>query len=135
MSPVAEKQVVTFPQCRRQVKIRDAAAGTPQQAYVADPQQGSVHSFGFALDLGLQDETGQELDFGTPFDSFDPLAQPQLEDAFVAQGRLSAEALELRRLLRWAMEGGAFVQHPLEWWHFDRRPLAQLRGKFPLLNS
>ncbi|HTB35161.1 MAG TPA: M15 family metallopeptidase [bacterium] len=108
-------------------------AGTPRQAYVADPQQGSVHNFGFALDLGLQDQQGRELDFGTPFDSFDPLAQPQLEEAFLAQGRLSAEQLGLRRLLRQVMAAGGFQQHPMEWWHFDRRPLEQLTGQYPML--
>jgi D-alanyl-D-alanine dipeptidase len=33
------------------------------------------------------------------------------------------------------MAGGSFVQHPLEWWHFDRRPLEQLKGKVSLLNT
>jgi D-alanyl-D-alanine dipeptidase len=118
-----------------QVQLFAKVAGTPQQAYVADPAQGSVHNYGFAVDLGLEDAEGRELDLGTTFDSFDPFAQPQLEGAFAAQGRLSPQTLELRRLLRWAMEGGSFTQHPLEWWHFDRRPLSQLRGKYPLLNS
>jgi D-alanyl-D-alanine dipeptidase len=117
-----------------QVQLFAQVAGTPQQAYVADPAHGSVHNYGYAVDLSLQDGDGQEQDLGTPFDSFDPLAQPQLEEAFVAQGRLNPQALELRRLLRWAMESGSFQQHPLEWWHFDRRPLAQLKGKVPLLN-
>jgi D-alanyl-D-alanine dipeptidase len=116
-----------------QSQLFAVVAGTPQQAYVADPQQGSVHNFGFALDLGLQDQNGRELDLGTPFDSFDPLAQPQLEEAFLAQGRLSADQLGLRRLLRQVMAGGGFQQHPMEWWHFDRRPLEQLIGQYPML--
>jgi D-alanyl-D-alanine dipeptidase len=118
-----------------QAQLFSKVAGTPQQAYVADPQQGSVHNFGFALDLGMQDQDGKELDFGTPFDSFDPLAQPQLEEAFLAQGRLSAEQLGLRRLLRQVMAVGGFQQHPMEWWHFDRRPLEQLAGKYPMLDT
>jgi D-alanyl-D-alanine dipeptidase len=118
-----------------QVQLFAKVAGTPQQAYVADPSQGSVHNYGFAVDLGLEDADGAEMDLGTPFDSFDPLAQPQLEEAFVAQGRLRPQALALRRLLRTAMEGGGYEQHALEWWHFDRRPLNQLRGSYPVLNS
>ena len=116
-----------------QALLFSAVAGTPQQAYVADPQQGSVHNFGFALDLALQDESGQELDFGTLFDSFDPLAQPQLEEAFMAQGRLNPTQIGLRRLLRQVMAAGGFQQHPMEWWHFDRRPLEQLTGQYPIL--
>ena len=118
-----------------QVQLYAQVMGSPQQAYVADPAQGSVHNYGFALDLGLEDADGQELDLGTAFDSFDPLAQPQLEQAFLAQGQLSAEALALRRRLAEVMRAGGFRQHPMEWWHFDRRPLGQLRGQFPLLSS
>jgi D-alanyl-D-alanine dipeptidase len=110
-------------------------AGTPRQAYVADPDRGSVHNFGFALDLGLQDERGEPLDMGTPFDSFEPLAQPQLETAFVAQGKLDAQQVAWRQILRDVMARGGFRQHALEWWHFDLKPLEELRGKYPLLDA
>lgn len=118
-----------------QVQLFAQVMGTPQQAYVADPAQGSAHNYGFALDLGLEDEAGRELDLGTAFDSFDPLAQPQLEQAFFAQGQLSGEVLELRQQLAWTMLAGGYQQHPLEWWHFDQRPLAQLKGHYPRLDT
>lgn len=107
--------------------------GTPQQAYVADPAQTSVHNYGMAIDVTLQDEKGWEADLGTPFDSFEDRAQPQLEEAFFHQGRLGAEQLGLRRLLREVLGAHGFIAHPMEWWHFDRRPLSQLKGHYALL--
>lgn len=109
-------------------------AGTPQQAYVADPAHGSPHNYGLALDLALQDAGREELDHGTPFDSFEPLAQPQLEEAFLQQGRLSREQVERRRLLRRAMQTGGFRPHPLEWWHFDLPiNMEEVRARFQLI--
>jgi D-alanyl-D-alanine dipeptidase len=110
-------------------------AGTPRQAYVADPLHGSVHNYGFALDVGLEDAQGRELDLGTSFDSFDPLAQPQLEAAFLAQDRLTQAQVDRRRRLREVMVAGGFRQHAMEWWHFDLKPLDQLRGRYPCLDA
>jgi D-alanyl-D-alanine dipeptidase len=118
-----------------QAELFARVQGTPEQAYVADPAQGSVHNYGMALDCGLQDAQGWEADHGTPFDSFQDLAQPQLEEAFFHQGRLSPEQLGLRRLLRELLCDHGFNAHPLEWWHFDRRPLSQLRGRYPLIQG
>jgi D-alanyl-D-alanine dipeptidase len=112
-----------------------AVAGTPQQAYVADPAHGSVHNYGLAVDLGLEDAAGRELDFGTPFDAFDPLAQPQLERTFFLQGKLLDTQLTLRRVLRGAMARGGFTQHPLEWWHFELHPLDEVKGIYPLFQG
>jgi D-alanyl-D-alanine dipeptidase len=107
--------------------------GTAQEAYVADPASHSVHNYGFALDLGLQDEDGQELDLGTPFDAFDDLAQPRLEEAQVRQGRLSSRQRDLRLILRESLQAAGFTQHPLEWWHFEAKSLEDLRGSYPLI--
>jgi D-alanyl-D-alanine dipeptidase len=107
--------------------------GTAQEAYVADPAWHSVHNYGFALDLGLQDEHGQELDLGTPFDSFDELAQPCLEDLHLRQGRLSSRHRDLRRVLRESLLAAGFTQNPLEWWHFEAKSLDELRGLYPLI--
>jgi D-alanyl-D-alanine dipeptidase len=116
----------TRPHCV-QVELYAQVQGTPRQAYVADPAHGSVHSYGYAVDLSLQDEAGREADLGTAFDSFEELAQPQLEQAIFQQGRLNAEQLGLRRLLRSVMEAEGFRVHPMEWWHFELRSLAELR--------
>lgn len=114
-----------------QAELFAAVAGTPRQAYVADPDQGSGHNYGLAVDLGLEDAEGVEQDLGTPFDTFDALAQPQLEQSFFMQGRLNGTQLELRRTLRSCMARGGFAQHAMEWWHFDLLPLEQMIGRYP----
>src|SRR5580658_10033451 len=43
---------------------------TPQEKYIADPEKGSPHNFGMALDLGLLDENGKVVDVGASFDDF-----------------------------------------------------------------
>lgn len=118
-----------------QAQLFAKVQGTAQQAYVADPAQGSAHNYGMAVDCGLQDQQGWEADHGTPFDSFEDRAQPQLEEAFFHQGRLSAEQLGLRRLLRTVMQEQGFVANPLEWWHFERRSLAELKANYPLIHG
>jgi zinc D-Ala-D-Ala dipeptidase len=86
--------------------------GTPAQMYVADPDQGSIHNYGFAVDITLADANGKEVDMGTPHDSFDSLAQPQLEERYLAAGRLTHEQEANRLALRKAMTGAGFIQLP-----------------------
>ena len=116
-----------------QAQLFAKVQGTAQQEYVADPAMHSVHNYGFAVDVGLQDEFGQELDLGTPFDAFDPLAQPKFEAYFLEQGRLSTRQRDLRLILRESLLAAGFRQHPLEWWHFDAKNLDALRDIYPLI--
>lgn len=111
----------------------DEVRGTPRQPYVADPAIGSLHGFGFAVDLSLADAGGRELDMGTPFDDFTPLAEPRREQAFLAEGRLTREQVEGRVLLRQVMENAGFLPLPIEWWHFDALPADQVRLRYPLV--
>jgi D-alanyl-D-alanine dipeptidase len=117
-----------------QARLFAVVRGTDRQAYVADPNLHSVHNYGFAVDAGLQDEHGQELDLGTPFDAFDELAQPEQEARFLRDGRLSRRQLDLRLLLRECFSAAGFRQHPLEWWHFDAKDLKDLRGRYTLIH-
>ena len=116
-----------------QVQLFAQVQGTDAQAYVADPADHSVHNYGMAVDLGLENEHGQELDLGTPFDSFDSLAQPQLETQCLSEGRLSVRQRDQRLILRESMVMAGFKQHPLEWWHFDAKDLEELRGQYPFI--
>ncbi len=107
--------------------------GTPQQPYVADPEKGSLHNYGFALDVTLRSDSGVEVDMGTPFDDFTPLAEPQREDELVKAGQLSPKQLGNRKLLRRVMTGAGFVQRPNEWWHYDALSLEEARKSHPIL--
>jgi D-alanyl-D-alanine dipeptidase len=86
--------------------------GTPKQKYVANPDTGSLHNFGFSVDLSLVDENGQEVDMGTPFDYFGPEAEPQKEAQFLKQGRLTQQEIDNRKLLRTIMVDSGFIPFP-----------------------
>lgn len=107
--------------------------GTAGEQYIANPDKGSLHNFGFAVDLSVLDENGLELDMGAGFDDFRDIAQPQLEEKFVQQGLLTAKHIENRQILRQAMQSGGFRQLPHEWWHFDALPKEEVRSKFKIV--
>ncbi len=104
--------------------------GKPQEKYVADPKKGSIHNFGMALDLSVLDEKGHELDMGTGFDSFTPLAEPQLEKDKLASGELTEAQMANRLILRRPMEEAGFKVLPEEWWHFDSLAADIVRKQF-----
>jgi zinc D-Ala-D-Ala dipeptidase len=107
--------------------------GTPGEKYIARPEPGSLHNFGFAVDLSVLDSSGRELDMGAGYDDFRDIAQPQLEARFVASGELTAKHIENRKILRSAMEAAGFTQLPHEWWHFDALPKAEVKDQFTIV--
>lgn len=111
----------------------DKVKGTDQQGYVGNPDRGSMHNFGMAIDLSIQDEKGKELDMGTPFDDFSDLAQPQLEEKHLKEKLLSPEQIKNRHLLREVMTQAGFIQLPHEWWHYDALPGDQVRANYPIV--
>jgi zinc D-Ala-D-Ala dipeptidase len=74
----------------------------------------SGHSNGYTIDLTLTDAKGVDLDMGTPFDFFDPLAH-------TASKGIDQAATQRRRILLDAMVKGGFVNYSREWWHFSLR--------------
>lgn len=104
---------------RVQEQLWDALAGTDLQMYLANPERGSIHSFGMALDVTILDEAGVEFDMGTGFDDMTELSHPALEEGFLARGDLTTEQVANRQLLRDAMFQAGFVGIHTEWWHFD----------------
>ena len=115
-----------------QVEFWNLVKGTPQQPYFADPAKGSIHSFGFAIDLSLCDSKG-ELAMGTEFDDLSPLAEPRREEEFLQSGQLRKDQLENRKLLRSILEQAGFLSIPHEWWHFDALPPSEVRAKFRIV--
>lgn len=107
--------------------------GTAQEKYVANPKGGSIHNFGLAVDLSLLDPEGRPVDMGTSYDDFTPLAEPRLEEKFLKEGKLSAQQVQNRKLLRRVMEEAGFITLPVEWWHFDALPKAEVRSKYPIV--
>jgi D-alanyl-D-alanine dipeptidase len=71
----------------------------------------SSHSNGTAVDAGAETAGGGPLDFGTPFDLFDPRSA-------TASREVSAEAHANRRRLAAAFAAQGFRNYAREWWHF-----------------
>src|SRR5262249_41074006 len=107
--------------------------GTDQQGYVANPDRGSVHNFGLAIDLTAADEQGRPLDMGSAFDSFHAVSEPRKEQEFLQAGVLNPIHLENRQLLRRAMTSAGFIQLPHEWWHYDALPREEIRSGFEIV--
>lgn len=88
--------------------------------YVADPQKGSLHNFGVAVDLTLADAaTGEELDMGTGYDFFGYPAYPDRESQMLREGKITRQQVENREILRKAMMSAGFSGIGSEWWHFN----------------
>ena len=84
---------------------------TPDKAYVADPNIGSNHTRGTAIDLTLVDALGIELDMGTAFDDMSPLSHH-------FNSQVSPQAQANRLLLLGIMEDAGFAHIAHEWWHY-----------------
>lgn len=102
-----------------QYKMWEIVKGTVQQKYLADPERGSMHNYGAAVDLTIIDSKGDELDMGTSFDFFGQLAEPKYEEKFFEQGQLTQQQVSNRKLLRKVMEKAGFQGISNEWWHFN----------------
>ncbi len=107
--------------------------GTEGERYFANPEIGSVHSYGFAIDLSVTDPQGRELDMGAGFDDFRDISAPSLEAKYLATGQLTTEHVANRKILRDAMVGAGFIQLPHEWWHYDALPKVEVRTQFRLI--
>jgi zinc D-Ala-D-Ala dipeptidase len=84
----------------------------PDANYVTPPWKGSQHTRGLAADLTIVDKNGNELDMGTPFDTFSEKAHSTYQD-------LPKNVLENRKLLRGVLEDVGFKGIRTEWWHFS----------------
>lgn len=113
-----------------QKALFDVVKNTPQEKYIAHPEIGSLHNYGCAIDIGIIDENGQELDFGTIYDYFGDLAEPSKEIDFLHQGKLSQTALANRLLLRFVMTEAGFQPIPHEWWHFNFCSIEEAKSRF-----
>ena len=87
--------------------------------FVADPQKGSKHNRGCAVDLTLYDlATGQPVEMPGLYDEMSPRSFPNFP------GGTSLQRWH-RDLLRRAMESEGFTVNEDEWWHFDYKDWKQ----------
>lgn len=92
--------------------------------FVADPDKGSRHNRGAAVDLTLYDlSSGRPLEMPSGYDEFSERAHPEFLGG-------TAKERENRDLLIATMRRHGFEVYQSEWWHFDFRGWEQ----FPILN-
>ncbi|HKM66508.1 MAG TPA: M15 family metallopeptidase [Candidatus Acidoferrum sp.] len=92
--------------------------------FVADPQKGSKHNRGCAVDLTLYDlSSGQPIEMPGLYDEMSIRSFPNFP------GGTSLQRWH-RDLLRRAMESEGFTVNEDEWWHFDYKEWKQ----YPILN-
>ena len=88
-------------------------AHTPDPDFLADPNRGSPHSRGVAIDLTLvETATGEVLDMGTGFDAFTPLS-------FHGNTEIPGQAQENRYRLLGLMTAAGWDCYLNEWWHYQ----------------
>lgn len=102
-----------------QEQLHEQVKGTRWRNFVASPAEGSLHSFGMAVDLTILDASGNPLDMGTGFDVFEERSGYQGESAALANGTLTRKQVDNRTLLRKIMKAGGFLRIDGEWWHFN----------------
>jgi zinc D-Ala-D-Ala dipeptidase len=106
-------------------------AGTPAQAYFANPERGSIHSYGMAVDVTLLGPDGREVDMGSGFDEMSRASHPALHAQLLAEGVLTPEQVARRDTLAAALQAGGFAGIANEWWHFDHGDRERVRRELP----
>ncbi|MFN4234663.1 MAG: M15 family metallopeptidase [Bacteroidia bacterium] len=101
--------------------------------YLSNPQNGSLHNYGAAVDVTIVNEMDEELDMGTPYDFFGEEAHPSKEMQLLLEGKLTEEQINNRKLLRDVMQKAGFTQLPTEWWHFNACSRPQAIQKYQLI--
>ncbi len=87
--------------------------------FLSNPKRGSLHNFGAAVDVSIVDCTGKPIDMGTEYDYIGEPAHPVREQQMLEQGRITADQIANRQLLRKVMRQGGFWGIQTEWWHFN----------------
>lgn len=95
----------------------------PDERYVANPEKGSRHNRGAAVDVTLANSTGLLLPLPTEYDDFSEKAHRKWEGD-------ESETVRNAQLLERVMTAEGFIPLPTEWWHFDYRGWE----KFPVLD-
>ena len=87
----------------------------PNKNYVANPDKGSVHNRGGAVDMTLTDMQGNEINMGTDFDFFGfkafSIDTVDLPDSIITN----------RRMMWNVMHKYGFYEIKTEWWHLSYR--------------
>ena len=118
-----------------QREMWESVKGTPNVSFVANPAKGrGMHNYGAAVDITIVDSTGTPLPMGSKHDYFGPEARIDHETELVANGLITKEELENRRLLRRVMTESGFVTCISEWWHFNHIPSIRAKSELKIID-
>lgn len=110
----------------------DKMKGTKFEKYVANPNAGSMHNYGIAVDITIVDGKDKEIDMGfTPFFKSDFSIYWGFVKLKVFD--LSETQKENRKLLSNIMKKAGFIPLSYEWWHFDGIPKDDARKKYKII--
>ncbi len=113
-------------------RMYDRMKGTKFEKFVANPDRGSMHNYGIAVDVTIVDNTGKEIDMGfTPFYKSD--FSIYLGYANLKIFGLSQRQKENRNLLLSVMKKAGFLPLSYEWWHFNGMPKDVAREKYQII--
>lgn len=104
-----------------------------RKTFVANPEEGSIHNFGSAVDLTIANIDGVPLDMGTKYDFFGELAYPKFENKFLRNGKLIDKQVNNRILLRKVMLKAGFTAIEYEWWHFNAVSRAKAKSIYKII--
>jgi D-alanyl-D-alanine dipeptidase len=103
-----------------QRKMFEAVKGTGIEKYVANPEKGSMHNFGTAVDVTIIDGKGIELDMGKPDPKIKIKGKSNFElKIFMLLNHPNKKQKTNRDLLKKVMMNSGFFPISYEWWHFD----------------
>ncbi|CAB5080698.1 hypothetical protein D3OALGA1CA_5252 [Olavius algarvensis associated proteobacterium Delta 3] len=107
--------------------------GTKYEKFVANPDKGSMHNYGVAVDITIVDDTGKELDMGfSPFRK-STLALYWLYAKKRAGVKLTNQQKKNRQLLADTMISAGFIPLSFEWWHFNGVPKTEARNWYNII--
>ena len=102
--------------------------------YLSNPNEGSLHNFGAAVDVSIIDEHGYVVDMGTKYDYFGELAYPREEERLLNEGKLTHNQVLSREVLRDVMHQAGFWSIATEWWHFNSCYLNTAYAKYKIID-
>lgn len=106
--------------------------GTKFEKFVANPQKGSMHNYGIAVDVTIVDVNGDEIDMG-----FTPFYKSNLSIywgyAKFKILKLSAAQKQNRELLSKVMIEAGFFPLSHEWWHFNGMSKDEARKMYKII--
>ena len=83
------------------------------------------------IDVPVRD--GDTLDMGTRIDYMGAAAHIDREDELRRRGKLSAQAVRNRQLLRRVMREAGFKPLRTEWWHFNFKSRAEAKARYKVI--